>query len=55
MIPAHLYEPDRTARADHKGARPCIHCPLPRANRVHELPDTSDAQAEERRRIGEEP
>lgn len=54
MIAVHLYEPDRTARPDHRGARPCVHCPLPRKNRVHEVPDTSEAQAEHLRRIGEE-
>lgn len=50
----HLYEPDRAARPDHRGARPCLHCPLPKANQVHELPDTAEAQAEHLRRIGDD-
>ena len=54
MIAVHLYEPDRTARPDHRGIRPCAHCPLPKGNRVHKAPDTSEAQAEHLRRIGEE-
>ncbi|MEU7771252.1 hypothetical protein AB0C44_07990 [Micromonospora taraxaci] len=29
-------------------------CPLPRGNRVHELPDTTEAQAEHLRRIGDD-
>lgn len=53
-IPTHLYEPDRTARPDHRGARPWVHCPLPYRNRVHEVPDTTEAQAEHQRRIGED-
>lgn len=53
-IPAHLYEPDRAAFPDHRGIRPCVHCPLPKANRVHELPDASAEQAEHRRRAGDE-
>lgn len=50
----HPYEADLTAHADHRGERPCVRCPLPRGNRVHEVPDTSEAQAEQLRRIGDE-
>lgn len=49
---AHLYEADLTAHADHRGERPCRKCPLPKGNRVHDVPDTTDAQAEQIRRIG---
>ncbi|MEU5668978.1 hypothetical protein ABZ749_01145 [Micromonospora sp. NPDC047753] len=53
-ITTHLYEPDRAAYPDHQGVRPCLHCPLPKANRAHTLPDTADAQAEHLRRIGDD-
>ncbi|MGC4769228.1 hypothetical protein ACLQ25_09635 [Micromonospora sp. DT44] len=52
---AHLYEADRDIPPDHKGQRPCRPpCGLPRANRVHELPDTTEAQAAHLRRIGDD-
>lgn len=51
--PVHLYEQDQAARPDHRGDRPCLHCPLPRRNAVHDVPDVTDEQAEHRRRAGE--
>ena len=52
---AHVFEPDRDIPADHRGQRPCRPpCGLPRANRVHQLPDTAEAQAEHLRRIGDD-
>lgn len=54
QLVTHLYEPDRDAPADHRGEHPCIHCPLPRGNRAHRLPDVTREQAEHRRRAGEE-
>lgn len=58
-IATHLYELDPVSHADHRGEPPCPRCPckrcpVPYANRAHELPDTSEAQAEYLRRIGEE-
>jgi methylphosphotriester-DNA--protein-cysteine methyltransferase len=50
----HLYIPDPTTPADHKGARPCLRCPLPRSNRVHDVVDHSDEErAVDARRLGE--
>lgn len=54
QLATHLYELDQAAHADHRGERPCKHCPLPRGNRVHNVPDTAEAQAEHLRRIGED-
>lgn len=54
QLVTHLYEPDWDAPADHRGEHPCIHCPLPRGNRAHRLPDVTREQAEHRRRAGEE-
>ena len=51
-VATHIYRADLTARPDHRGRRPCRDCPLPEANRVHQVPDTADAQAEQLRRIG---
>lgn len=53
QLTTHLYEADLDARPDHRDVRPCKHCPLPKSNRVHDLPDTADAQAEHHRRIGD--
>lgn len=52
---AHLYEADLTARADHRGQRPCRRCPLPKGNRVHDeeaVAAQEAAHAEQLRRIG---
>lgn len=54
---AHRYEPDGTARPDHRGVRPCLHCPLPKGNRVHDekaVAEREAAQAEHLRRIGDD-
>lgn len=52
---SHVYEADRDIPADHRGQRPCRPpCGLPRQNRVHELPDTTEAQAAHLRRIGDD-
>lgn len=52
----HLYMADQELPADHRGQRPCRPpCGLPKANRVHELPERSDDErALEARRLGEE-
>ena len=55
----HLFELDLAGHATHRGAPPCRacpckRCPLPFGNAVHTLPDTSAAQAEHLRRIGED-
>jgi hypothetical protein len=50
----HHYEPDTTVTPDHRGVRPCLHCPLPRANAVHAVPEVpDDVKAAEARRVGE--
>ncbi|MFG1776638.1 hypothetical protein ACGFIG_09435 [Micromonospora sp. NPDC049048] len=58
-ITTHLFVLDATEHAGHRGETPCPWCPcqacpLPAGNRVHDLPDAPDAQAEHRRRIGDE-
>lgn len=53
-LPTHPYQPDLTAPANQRGEHPCTNCPVPQANRVHDVPDTSAEQAEQRRRIGED-
>jgi hypothetical protein len=55
-VNTHFYLADATVAPDHHGERPCAYpwCgSMPKAS-VHRVPDVSDAQAEQRRRIGEE-
>lgn len=50
----HHYEPDSTVAPDYRGQRPCLHCPLPRSNKVHAVPAVPDEIREaELRRVGE--
>lgn len=51
----HLYVADRTVEPDHRSRYPCLRCPLPRENAVHDVPavegDVSDrilGESEER-------
>ncbi|WKU07984.1 hypothetical protein [Micromonospora sp. HUAS LYJ1] len=58
-LATHLFELDPVGHADHHGEEPCPRCPcrrcpLPHGNRSHQVPDTTDAQAEHLRRIGED-
>lgn len=48
----HLYTPDLTIAADHRGHRPCT-CGMPRTWQGHTVPDTAEANAEHRRRAGD--
>jgi len=34
----HHYQPDATVAPDHRDERPCV-CGMPRANRVHDVPE----------------
>lgn len=57
LLATHLFELDPVGHAGHRGeqpcrACPCKHCPVQYGNRVHEVPDTAEAQAEHLRRIG---
>lgn len=51
----HPYQEDPDLARDHRGEGRCIApCRLPRANRVHQVPETDpDTTAEEHRRLGE--
>jgi len=58
-LATHLFVLDPIGHAGHRGEGacatcPCKRCPLPHANRVHELPDTTEAQAAHLRRIGDD-
>lgn len=57
----HRYAADETAAPDHRDRRPCLHCPLPANNRIHDEDaiaaaeaDRDTAHAEHLRRIGED-
>lgn len=50
-VATHVYADDSTR--DHRGEGRCATCLLPRGNQVHELPDTSEANELDARRIGE--
>ena len=51
----HIYVPDATVAPDHRGQRPCLHCPLPRGNAVHQVPEVDDeVKAVEARKVGEQ-
>jgi hypothetical protein len=49
----HIYLDDSTR--DHRGEGRCVECGTPRGNERHEVPDATEATAEHRRRVGEEP
>jgi hypothetical protein len=50
----HLYVEDTSIPPDWKGRRPCVApCRRFKDNPVHDVPDTSEADAEQRRRIGD--
>jgi hypothetical protein len=51
-VATHLYQPDLTLAPDHRDQRPCT-CGMPKRWRGHDVPDTAEAAAEERRRLGE--
>lgn len=51
-VNTHLYVPDATVAPNHRGERPCT-CGSLKRDSVHWVPDTSDAQAEQRRWTGE--
>ena len=48
----HAFQPDPDLGVDHRGDTPCT-CGLPRRSNVHDLPDTTEADAASRRRAGE--
>lgn len=50
----HLYQPDHAARVLTESQRPCLSCPLPKANKVHKLkPNTPEARAWDAAILGE--
>jgi hypothetical protein len=52
-VNTHVYIPDPLVVGP-LGDQVCATCGMPALNRVHDVPDVSDAQAEQRRWIGEE-
>lgn len=49
----HQYIPDPSLGEDYLGHLRCATCGMPRNHARHDLPDTSEAAAEDRRRLGE--
>lgn len=46
-----MYRDDGTS--DHRGVGRCVECGTPASNKRHQLPDTSEANKVDARRIGE--